>query len=321
MTKLPHDLHSYMQGISEEIAREYARIRSRTKEDPGTAGDQGEENWADLLRGWLPSYYHIVTKGRILNHDGKTSDQVDVLILHPSYPQKLLHEKYYLAGGVVAAFECKTTLRANHIAKAMANSKIIKDFEQTSGSPYRELNSSILYGLLSHSHDWKRKKSKPVDNIQNTLQKEDEKLVKHPCEMIDVICVANLATWIAHKLPWMGPEVVSVWNENLTKVYGENGSAMTNYIHMSPDHPNQKETFTPLGAFFQYVLVRLAWDDVALRRLAKYFMSVQLLGSGSGNFRLWDINIYSNIVAKGIKDGKLKSTERWDEWGIVHQMY
>lgn len=321
MTELPHDLHHYMRGISEEITREYARIRSRTKEDPGTAGDQGEENWAELLREWLPSYYHVVTKGRILNHDGKMSGQVDLLVLHPSYPKKLLGKKHYLAGGVVAAFECKTTLRANHIAKAMANSKIIKGFEQTSGSPYRELNSPIFYGLLSHAHDWNCRKSRPVENIQNTLQKEDEKLVKHPCEMIDVICVANLASWIAHKLPWMGPEVVSVWNENLAKVYGENGSAMTNYIYMSPGHPNQKETFTPLGAFFQYVLVRLAWDDIALRRLAKYFMSVQLLGSGSGNLRLWDISIYSKAVEKGIKEGKLKSTKNWDEWSVFHHMY
>ena len=49
-----HDLYDFMQQISNEMAAEYDRIQKRATEDPGTAGDQGEENWAELLRGWLP---------------------------------------------------------------------------------------------------------------------------------------------------------------------------------------------------------------------------------------------------------------------------
>ena len=61
-----HDIHDFFNSSQQVIAREYARIRKRANEDPGTAGDQGEENWATLLRGWLPPYFHVVTKGRIL---------------------------------------------------------------------------------------------------------------------------------------------------------------------------------------------------------------------------------------------------------------
>jgi len=68
------------------MAEEYDRIQKRATEDPETAGDQGEENWATLLRQWLPSY-----------------------------PQILLDKKLYLAGGVAVAFECKTTLKAAHV--------------------------------------------------------------------------------------------------------------------------------------------------------------------------------------------------------------
>ena len=70
-----HDLHNFMQQISQEMASEYRRIQ-----DPGTAGDQGEENWAELLRGWIPSNYEGVTKGRIISQDGRTSPQVDVVV-------------------------------------------------------------------------------------------------------------------------------------------------------------------------------------------------------------------------------------------------
>ena len=108
-----HDLHDFMSQISNEMSAEYDRIQKRASEDPGTAGDQGEENWAELLRDWLPRNYEVVTKGRIISQDGKTSPQIDVLVLNGAYPRKLLGKKLYLAAGVAAAFECKTTLKAN----------------------------------------------------------------------------------------------------------------------------------------------------------------------------------------------------------------
>jgi hypothetical protein len=88
-----HDLYDFMQQIDAEMAAEYNRIRKRATEDPGTAGDQGEENWAELLREWLPGTYQVVTKGRIISQEGITSPQVDVLILKGSYPKKLLNKK------------------------------------------------------------------------------------------------------------------------------------------------------------------------------------------------------------------------------------
>ena len=83
-----HDLYDFMRQLSDEMAAEYDRIQKRATEDPGTAGDQGEENWAELLRGWLPRTYEVVTKGRIIGVNGQTSPQVDVLILKDVYPEK-----------------------------------------------------------------------------------------------------------------------------------------------------------------------------------------------------------------------------------------
>ena len=68
-----HELHDFVVSSQKQIADEYVRIQKRAKEDPGTAGDQGEENWATLLRHWLPSYFHVVTKGRILAENGFAS--------------------------------------------------------------------------------------------------------------------------------------------------------------------------------------------------------------------------------------------------------
>ena len=60
----PHDLEDFMKQVTSEMESEYQRIRSRALEDPGTAGDQGEENWAELLRDWLlPTYKPESTEG------------------------------------------------------------------------------------------------------------------------------------------------------------------------------------------------------------------------------------------------------------------
>ncbi len=93
-----NELFDYMASATKRMAERYESIYKRTIDDPGTAGDRGEENWAELFREWLPQYFHVVTKGQILNHEGYTSPQIDVLVLSPSYPRQLLGEKLYLAG-------------------------------------------------------------------------------------------------------------------------------------------------------------------------------------------------------------------------------
>ena len=94
-----HDIHDFVSSSQRWIHEEYERIQKRATEDPETAGDQGEENWAKLLRSWLPSYFHIVTKGRILAESGYASPQIDAIVLTPAYTNILLDKKLYLAGG------------------------------------------------------------------------------------------------------------------------------------------------------------------------------------------------------------------------------
>src|ERR1700722_12317245 len=168
--KTTHALHTFMAQVTDEMASEYARIYARAAEDPGTAGDEGEENWAGLLREWLPPNYHVRTKGRLLSHDGTMSPQIDVLVLKPSYPLKLLQKKVWLAEGVAAAFECKTTLTAAHVADSVARCATFKGlYKPRTGSPRRELRSPLIYGILAHSHTWKGAASRPVENVNNAL--------------------------------------------------------------------------------------------------------------------------------------------------------
>jgi hypothetical protein len=93
---------------------------------------------------------------------------VDVLVLSPPYPKHLRDKKIYLAGGVEAAFECKITLKAEHITTATKNASTIRGLlPERTGTPYKELHSPIIYGLLAHSHSWKGSNSTPIERIES----------------------------------------------------------------------------------------------------------------------------------------------------------
>jgi hypothetical protein len=316
-----HDLFDFMSQITEEIASEYKRIQKRATEDSGTAGDQGEENWATLLRDWLPPTYQVVTKGRIINHDGKTSPQVDVIVLKSSYPKKLLDKKLYLAAGVAAVFECKITLKSSHITKALETCIEIKSFfTPKQGSPFKDLNTPIIYGLLAHSHSWKGERSSPVENITNQLFEEDIRLVKHPREMIDFVCVADLGSWIASKRSRLfinqilNPKVI--FNQAAYSL-----TAFCGYVGHTNKFENQVDDFSPVGALIFSLFYRLAWENEEYRSLANYYEMTNISGAGSGLVKEWKTEIYSEETKlklekyiMGIEKPILSDCDAWDEW-------
>ena len=304
-----HDLYDFMRQLSDEMAEEYDRIQKRATEDPGTAGDQGEENWAELLRGWLPRTYEVVTKGRIISQDGRTSPQVDVLVLKDVYPEKLLNKKLYLAAGVAAAFECKTTLTAAHIAEAMETCVKIKNlYPIREGTPYKELHAPIVYGLLAHSHTWNRKKSRPIANITKNLSKYDRSHVSHPRECLDILCIANLAAWTSFKVSRILPKMF----ESPLHSSEENKVALTSYFQHSRFPDVQIERLPPIGAFISNLLQLLAWEDPALRDFADYYRSIDLTGAGEGKIRLWTEVVYSQEVRHRVERCDLHN-KAWNE--------
>jgi hypothetical protein len=315
--KSSHDLHVFMAQVSHEMSSEYDRIYRRASQDPGTAGDEGEQNWAMLLREWLPSTYHVETKGRLIGHDGTLSPQVDVLVLKPSYPRKLLEKKVWLAGGVAAAFECKTTITAAHIDAAVERSTRFKAlYTERTGTPYRELRSPLFYGLLGHSHSWKGKGSEPLKNVENRLV-EKWLQVPHPRLELDMICIADLATWnalyvAAYDAAW------SVNKPGLESVFGSRIGPTTSIACGALSSDNQAPEFRPVGAFIALLTQKLAWEDPALRDIADYFRLTNLWGNAGGTIvRPWPLSIYSDTTRAAILAGRVTNDGAWSEWSLM----
>lgn len=146
---------------------------------------------------WLPRTLHVAFGGAITSPDGNDiSPQIYILIMNDTYPMEMIEKDLFLIDGVLAAFECKATLRSADIAKAVKTSSMLKQWCQNrSGNPYAELYSPVTYGLLAHGHCWTKEKSRPEQNVINRLMREDRQTVNHPRESLDLICVANLGTW------------------------------------------------------------------------------------------------------------------------------
>jgi len=309
-----HDLHTFMAQVTTEMASEYDRIYARAKEDPGTAGDEGEENWARLFREWLPPNYHVETKGRLIGHDGRMSPQIDVVVLKPAYPRKLLEKKIWLAGGVAAVFECKTTLTAAHVTSSVKRCAGFKNlFPQREGSPREELRSPLIYGLLAHSHSWKGESSDPIGNIERALEAAAHS-VTHPRFEMDVLCVADLATWSSTYMS----RYDATWQPDhfteLQSAFGASCGPITAMNCSWQGSPSQSQTFRPVGALLDAITYRLAWADPSVRDIANYFRRTNLGGSGSGKMRFWPLSSYSPSVAEQIKAGRATNGSWWDDW-------
>lgn len=317
-----HDFLDYMVAVREAMSQEYRLIQKRVIEDPGTAGDRAEENWADFLRNWLPSNYQIVTKGRVIGHNNVSSPQIDILILQPSYPKALKERKIYFAGGVVAAFECKLTLRSEHIRKAAENALIVKNLAPVKrGNPFDELYQPIFFGLLAHS--CKLGKG-PIDKAMNCLlgyYYEDPifKLPKynHPRYLLDIVCVSDTALFAENKSISLAP--FPFLEEDYVK-----GSVIAGYDIHAPLREDcdiytslekNRDYGLILGLFIAKVNHFLAVNDLSLRSFTEYlYMSIDHHPLVSViPWKLQDV--LSDEVIQELRTRE-KSDNPWSKWNL-----
>lgn len=307
-----HDFFRFMHILKEQMANEYNIIQSRVTEDPGTAGDQVEENWAQFLRKWLPSNYPVVTKGRLIDENGFSSPQVDVLVLAPSYPLSLRDKKHYFAAGVIAAFECKLTLKKEHLSKFFKNSAIIKNMGgDRKGSPYDELNRLPFYGLLAVSHSWKNGDN-AIHKLFDMVNDEGLEYFNHPSEMPDVICIADTCTFNLEKDIVIGPFA----SDELSEEFGhfdKDGGVTTGYLCTRENFPKGIDASGEiLGRLIFQVIQFMAFEDGSLRMFVDYLRNIGVW-SGIGKIRLWRKTVLSREVGQAlIKKGY--EQDMWSKW-------
>jgi hypothetical protein len=307
-----HDFFKLMGAVKESLALDYERIRARSRDDPGTAGDQAEEDWAEILRNWLPANYTVVTKGRILFENGTSSPQMDVLVLSPTYPRGLSTEKYIFSGGVVAAFECKLTLRKPDVRRAFeAAYKIKKQMKPRLGTPYGELNSSPIVGLLAHSQSLG--KGRGSWKLHEAIEAFQDEFADHPRELLDIICVADTATLPLAKTVLIGPGLSKDEAEELAERKVK-GAVAAMYVIQDEDLPNSGIDFTGaiLAGLIYELTFRIAFEDASIRPWADHLANLGFYG-GIGRPIYCAENALSQLVRQELRANGSKP-DRWSEW-------
>ena len=255
-------------------------------------------------------------------------------MLSPEYPCGLAAagKKLYLAGGVVAAFECKLTLRHNHIREAFETSRVITDgVPKRWGSPYRELHRPIVYGLLAHSHEWKSAESQPLENIDKGLSTMLSAL-DDPRKMVDILCVSDVGTWTATKSLPSGHHEFDEHNRIIWKTAAHR-SVHAGYLHRHQScHLATQIPFTNVGVMVVDLWTRLGREQPDLRPIADYFHSVPgLAGDGRGSGRRWPLG---DLLSQPVEDelarldseapqipplvtGTENKADFWSEWHLT----
>ncbi len=305
----PHDLASFIRALNLSIQSDYDQIRARVSEDPGTAGDQVEETWAQILRNWLPAHYHVVTKGRVIGQNGEVSPQVDVIVLWPSYPPFLLNKKLYLAAGIAAAFECKLTFRKSQLRKLFKNgvrmTEIAKrecderrNLKRIRGEDYayEEYHRVFEYGLLAHSYDGMSSDS-PHKEISDQLKKLDEELVTHPNKMVDLICIQNMACWASERAPYSvvvsGPSSKPQETQISRLPHPQSGYSCHYPEMWAPG--KHRDSFSPLGSLLARLYKKLSYNDQSLIALSRYYSTALATGAGGPLNRVW-LNLRTQAI-------------------------
>jgi hypothetical protein len=238
----------------------YSQISaSDSVESSAPCNSGAPENWAELLRHWLPSGYHVRTKRRVLTSQDKATSQVDIVVLSPSYPQGLLATNLYLAAGVVAAFECKNTLRLAHVREAVSRGVRLQQLVRSDPS----VKHHIVFGLLAHSYAIRAKS--PAGSVVNALMRADEGLVSDPRDCMDFLCVADLGSWALMRMMFVPPSGGPPFDVQSTYM-GPSAS-------MTGEYP-----VSPVGRLLTGLLRRLSGADPSLAAIASYFHDTGLFG-------------------------------------------
>lgn len=133
-------------------------------------------------------------------------------------------------------------------------------------------------GLLSHSHSWQREGSTPIDNVTTAAIKHEAELVQHPRESLDLICVADLATWALSRSPLIE--------------LGEGPRSSTARIVAHPELSP-----TSVASFVTHLLRSLSYTDPTLRPITAGLQALNMLAIGGGETRLWGLDeVFSEEV-------------------------
>jgi hypothetical protein len=169
----PNKTRSSIDGrkfLREALALEQSVLTSQLKlsfqsiTHSGTMGEVNEQHFIGMLRSYLPKRYGV-DKGFVIDSNGKTSDQIDIIIYDPQYTPPLLDQqdhRYVLAESVYGILEVKPAINSEHLQYAGNKAQSVRRLSRTTipiphaGGVYpAKPLFPILAGIVAVRAEWK----------------------------------------------------------------------------------------------------------------------------------------------------------------------
>lgn len=184
-------------GLQKAMIEKLKTIRENIDHEP-TKGDGSENIWIQFLASYLPKRYSVA-KAKIVDYEGNTSDQIDVVIYDQQYTPFVLNDsgiKYIPAESVYAVFEAKQDVNKDQLEYAGRKINSVRKLHRTTSividkgiaKPAPAL-FKILGGFLCLDNCWKSSIEKSK-HFKDYLKKSDEN------HIIDIGCVLNDKSFI-----------------------------------------------------------------------------------------------------------------------------
>jgi hypothetical protein len=205
-----------------------------------------------------------------------------------------------MASGVAAAFECKLTLRKKHLRKLFETAVTLSEITHKESEDrkrvlkrtgknfaYEEYHRIFEYGLLAHSFEGDDAEE-TAKSFTHEIRKLDSELVKHPNQMVDLICVQDLGSWVSEREAIVARPIMReggyIMSYSKNPYTGYNCLTEKSWAKGSTIHEN----FSPLGSFLSRFYRKLSRVDKSLLSLSSFFTHTLSTGQGGGNEgRLW----------------------------------
>lgn len=150
-------------AAEQEVLRLKLELSSKSITHNGVMGEVNELHFIEVLRKYLPNRY-AVAQGIVVDSNGATSDQIDIIIFDPQYTPTLLDQqshRFIPAEAVYAVLEAKPFLSKQYLEYAGDKAASVRRLERTS-VPIRHAGGEyppkalfpILAGIVAAGVDW-----------------------------------------------------------------------------------------------------------------------------------------------------------------------
>lgn len=121
-------------AAEQEVLAVQLKLSSKSITHNGVMGEVNEQHFIQILRKYLPMRY-AVDRGIVIDSNGATSDQIDIVIFDNQYTPTLLDQhahRFIPAEAVYCVLEAKPTINKKYLKYAGEKARSVRVLERTS---------------------------------------------------------------------------------------------------------------------------------------------------------------------------------------------